>query len=322
MNKIYFVGDLQSNSGPAMVNKSYFKYISSYCYACKSNNRIKRVLHFFRYIFRTKYILISGYSNFNNFISGFSHCFGKKVVYLMHGYIKYESVFYTIIGKKEFKKISNEYKFIKSCDLILCVSKMFASKIKKELPEFSNKINYLFNGYDDFQPKDVKKNARKITIASIGCTKIKCLVNICKAVGKIKNDNIILNVIGESSDDLKFLNDYKFVRYLGKVEHNKVIDTLNKSNIYIQNSYYETYGLSIIEAIQSNCDILISKKIGVIDLIENLDQDDIIEDNTNINEIADKISKKVNSKKHKKYILNVDNWYIQSKKLLNIINNL
>ena len=94
---------------------------------------------------------------------------------------------------------------------------------------------------------------------------------------------------------------------------------MGEANLYIQNSYFETYGLSIVEAINSECDILISKNIGAIDLIENIDDNDIINNNESIDEISKKIIKKIDNINIRRSIKKNNTWKDSSNKLLEII---
>ncbi len=96
---------------------------------------------------------------------------------------------------------------------------------------------------------------------------------------------------------------------------------MKQSDLYIQNSSFETFGLAVCEAIACNCKILLSKHIGALSIIKNLDEDMIINDNTDINEISEKINK-IYIKKDEKinYIEDYEkySWKNEAKKLFDI----
>ncbi|WP_231286967.1 glycosyltransferase [Aerococcus sp. Group 1] len=57
----------------------------------------------------------------------------------------------------------------------------------------------------------------------------------------------------------------------------------------MQNSYFETFGLAVLEALFNGNNLLISKNVGARDVLENLQNSDVINDNQNIEEITEKI---------------------------------
>lgn len=82
--KIYYMGDFCSNTGPAMVNKSYYPYMKDECYICKTNNKMIRLLHFTIFIKKCNILLISGMSKFHVKSAEIAKKYKKQVIYLMH----------------------------------------------------------------------------------------------------------------------------------------------------------------------------------------------------------------------------------------------
>lgn len=60
------------------------------------------------------------------------------------------------------------------------------------------------------------------------------------------------------------------------------------TNLYIQNSISESFGLSVIEALYAGCSLLLSNTIGCLDLFDTLEDEDIIFDVYNQSEIYQK----------------------------------
>ena len=73
------------------------------------------------------------------------------------------------------------------------------------------------------------------------------------------------------------------------LEHDEVLEMMNKADIYIQNSFFETFGLAVIEAIVQGCDLLISRGVGAISVFEEFPEQFTIQDVNSIGEIAEKI---------------------------------
>ena len=320
MKKIYYVGDMLNNTGPAIVNKSYYQFLKNDSYFCFSNNKIIRTLHFISHFSPSKYFIISGFSKLNYLYIKLCNLFGKKVIYIMHGYLKYESNFKSSITSK---KIEIEKKILLYSNKVVCVSKLFCDLVKKDNASIKEKIIYNYNGVDILNGIEVCKyeqhDSNFFNIVSVGGgNKQKNILSICKSLNLIKNKKIKFIVIGPEIDDAAEIKKYKFVEYYNNLNHNELLNKLFNADLYIQNSYFETFGITVIEALSCGCDILISKKIGVIDLLEGITESDIIYEPDNIDEIYNKVLKKMEQRGtcniNKNY-----NWRNQSQKLMKII---
>ena len=294
--KAYFIGDMLNNTGPAIVNKSYYPYLNKNIVFCFSNNKIIRSIHFlFNFIFVNN-IIISGFSKLNCLLLIISKLFKKNTVYLMHGFAVEEVKYNDNLNGE--KKIKSEYRFLKRVDKIVCVSEFFSEHLKKTYPEFKDKICFINNGISiDYNETKQKKEHKTFTIISVGGgVKQKNNMTVCKAINSIKK-NIRFIVIGKLAEDGDRIKDYSFVEYYESLPHEEVIKKMRESDLYIQNSYFETFGLAIIEALESGCNLLISKNIGVCSILNNLKENDIILNNEDIEEISKKVLLKMSEKK-------------------------
>ncbi|MBR0492080.1 MAG: glycosyltransferase family 4 protein [Clostridia bacterium] len=300
MKKTYFVGDMLNNTGPAIVNKNYYPYLKGKMYFCFTNNKILRTIHFMIYIIFVKNVIISGYSKLNIVLLKIAKKLNKKTLYLMHGFVK-EEVKYKNIDNKE-ERIKSEYELLKNVGTIICVSEKFSKYLKKEYSEFKDKIIYINNGIDIKINKSRIKH-EKFTIISVGGgMKQKNNLKICEAINRAKRD-VKYVVIGKMLEDGEKIKNYTFVEYYENLSHDEVLNKMCESDLYIQNSYFETFGLSIVEALECGCDILISKNIGALSILENIDKNDIIADNNDNEELLTKINYKM---LHKNKNINYD----------------
>src|SRR5690606_4799815 len=109
----------------------------------------------------------------------------------------------------------------------------------------------------------------------------KNILAICKAIEKIhqtKDEQFHLIVIGLPYTEKEEICSYDFVTYYDKLHHQKVLEILSESSLYIQNSIFEPFGLAVIEALAADCNLLISKNIGAIDLMTTIKDSDVIYD--------------------------------------------
>lgn len=291
--KIFFVGNYRLDNGPANVNKNIEKYLPKGSLIIKSNNFIMKILEIIWKVFISDVVIISGLSPSNNIAMNIGNILRKKTIYIMHGSIKYENDINQVENSSEENIESN---ILKKASLILCVSEMFMDITKKMYPEYRAKINYLNNGIDWKLTSKISENELVLKedniITVIGGGRIqKNNLAVCKAISELNekyDKNYILYVIGEDGEQTEEIKKFEFVKYLGKIKHEEVINYLKKSRIYIQNSTFEPFGLAPIEALICGCDLLISKNVGVQGILSTND-DDIIQNEYDKNEIKRKI---------------------------------
>ena len=319
MKKIYFAGDIINNTGPAIVNKGYYKYLKNRAYFCKSNKKIIRIVHFLICFIMCKAVVVSGHSKFHLNIINISKIFKKRTYYIIHGDIEMES---TINSNINFKEVNVQNGMLYKTDVVIAVSRLFSEYLKDKYSKYKQKIIYINNGVDICDSQQlIKKSSdrKKYTVMSVGGgIPQKNILSICKAIDLIKDINIKFIVVGKSDRDGDKIKQYDFVEYYEGLSHETLLEKMGNVDLYIQNSSFETFGLSIVEAVSKKCKVLISKYCGCIDNLKNLNEFNIIEDFNDINEIKDKIQRNL------KFNNDVEldktlNWEYSSKKLLEVV---
>lgn len=306
--KIFFVGDFKSNTGPAIANMQIKKGLSDIkdIEFSNANNLITRVLEIIVNAIKCEKICICSFSKINYIVIKLAKIFRKDVFYIMHGYPSYEDSINNITDKKKNNKLIKLEKYIiKNSKKVFCVSKKFMEFMIEKEPEYSYKFDYNYNGIDiDEITKKTsfyKSKKKKNQIVSIGGgMRRKNNLTICKAIDILNSGHgldLKYIVIGLPYTKKNEICKYDFVEYYDHLSHDKVLQILAKSHLYVQNSIFETFGLAIVEALLSGCNILISNIVGVIDLINEIEEKNIIYDTNNADEIAEKI----------KFILENDN---------------
>lgn len=290
--KNLIVGDFQNDNGPAIVNKYLQKYRGNTSCYCMATSKFKRVIELLGGIFYCEVIGFSGISEINKLGITLAKCLRKPTYYLMHGYVKKEDE----INEENHKKLQCCEQFIlRHIDYILCVSEKFSDYLKQEYPMYSYKIHFLNNGVEKLYASYFPiQSVREDFIISIGGgSKLKNNLIVCQAIEKLnqsRSQALKFIIIGEGGKYIEQIKRYEFVEYKSHLSHKDVLEVLSKARLYIQNSYFETFGLSIIEALQCGCNLLISKHVGVLSILKECSPMDIIENVEDINEIAHKIS--------------------------------
>ncbi|WP_161568857.1 glycosyltransferase family 4 protein [Exiguobacterium sp. SH5S13] len=298
--KIFFMGDFNSDTGPSIANRMLVKGLEDFdiCYS-KARTKPMRIVEMIFKTLRSDCICFSSYSKMNFLGIKIANILNKKTFYIMHGYRTYEyKINKEFYNENELARINNdEKKLFGSVDKVFCVSKKFMNYMKKAEPEYKEKFDYNYNSiyfdevvYSETDLMNGKKNNQIVSIG--GGMKQKNVLKICHAIEQLNNNEkmgLKLIVIGSPYTDKDKICSYDFVTYHDKLPHKKVLEILSESGLYIQNSTFETFGLAVIEALNSKCNLLLSNNIGIVDLMLTIKDSDIIYDVYDENEIARKI---------------------------------
>lgn len=318
MIDIYLVGDFKNNTGPAIANKMLKEGMINTNIKIKysnSSNKLFRVIESFYSVLRSKKIIICSSSKLNKFIIKLSKILKKEVFYIMHGYISYEYKMNYLLKKEDMKylKMKEYEKYIFSnVNKIFCVSKTFMKFMKENEKEFSEKFDYNFNGIDlekfkKINNKIIRDNNQIVSIG--GGMRRKNNLMVCRAIENLNNNygfNLKFKVIGMGYTDKEEIKNYSFVDYYNEMSHENVLKILSESGIYIQNSYLDTFCISVLEGLFCGCSCLFSKYVGVKDVFNNLSENYIIQDPDNIEELSEKIKILLNKNNNEDLIKNLD----------------
>lgn len=299
--KIFFVGDFETNTGPGIANQMLRKGLSgkdSMMYS-DAQNKFSRIFEILYKTMKSDCVCFCSSSNANIIGLKVAKLFGKKSFYIMHGYSTYENVIDNRnIDEEELNKINAFEKLMfRNVEKVFCVSKKFMEYMKEAEADYRDKFTYNYNGLDLHKiengiKKDnlIKKDTQIVSIG--GGMRRKNNLMVCQAIEKLNREKDLglkFVVIGKPHTDKEQICAYDFVTYYDFLPHEKVIEILAESYLYIQNSTFETFGLAVIEALASNCNLLVSNSVGAIDIIETVEKSDIIFDTEDVDEIARKI---------------------------------
>lgn len=257
--KIIYLGDFIKKNGPSMVDINLTDNLNKKIEKIIKVQINKSYFSHMKNIKEVDVISISGVSG-----KGCIYCIAgrlmkKTVTYTMHGALKIEEQY----TKVRVQRKLYEYLLTKLSNKVICVSENFKNDVSnlydiKDVTHINNGVNINNNLYN----KKVKRNKYQLLTVG-GGRKVKGVLNVCKAVEKINNKNIKLIVVGEDGEHTEEIKRYEFVKYKGFISQEELIELMKSSYIYIQNSYYETFGMTVLEAIACGANIILSEKIGV-----------------------------------------------------------
>lgn len=327
MKEIFFVGDFSSNTGPAIANQTFKKELrkdKSYFFS-NQTSIIPRIMEMIFKTILSKKICLCSYSKLNILSIKIAKLMNKKIFYLMHGSKSIEKLIASDNFKGDIIKAPVELEpieeyFLENSEKVFCVSKKFQELMKIKFPEYCEKFEYIYNtvNFNNKNNKILKPSEKYIQILTIGGgMKQKNVLKICEAIeiiNKSSSKKIKLIVVGQNSEKMNQILKYDFVVYYKNLKHEKLLKIMQLSDVYIQNSYFETFGIAILESVILGCDVLISQYVGAIDIFEDINSSDIIYDVDNSTEIAQKILHLIDNPNNRRIEQNINYDAIDLKK--------
>lgn len=206
---------------------------------------------------------------------------GNKYYFTTHGSNFLEETNSNVATRK---KHYLEKFLISNFENVISVSKMYMRDILYHL-EIKGNINYINNGYSPSETSNniVKKNNMEIKLMLAGGIKnnkgifesLK-LVNFLKK--EIKDKKVFLTIIGGyEENDYQIFSKYiekhnleKNILYRGIVnDKEKVYDFYKEADYVLSLSHYDTFNVSVIEALSVGTPVIISDTTGSSEFVNN-----------------------------------------------------
>ena len=176
--------------------------------------------------------------------------------------------------------------------------------IQEKYPICVGRTSYLHNGVDkaDINCVTVQREKGRV-IAVGGDRKLKNNIVVANAVAKL-DDSKKLMVYGHlyHPDDLP---KGKNIEFKGLVPQKQLYEEMTKSELYVLNSIYEPFALSVFDALLCGCSILVTNVAGALELL-NVTEHDVIYDPMNKDEIAEKIEYILQHPNNERLMKNLD----------------
>jgi glycosyltransferase involved in cell wall biosynthesis len=175
-------------------------------------------------------------------------------------------------------------KAYKNAKCIACRSYVLRNKFLELYPQYEEKTFVVPSGIDEkIVIKREWSGRGKIKVLACGqFIKRKNIDKVIKACEKF--DNIELTVIGSGRQKLEKLSSKPI--FLGQIPHDKVLEKMRESDIFILPSEKETFGMVYLEAMASGCITVCSKNDGIDGIIKDGKNGFLCED---VEEVLNKI---------------------------------
>lgn len=302
MAKYLFVGGTDGNTGPSNVNKGIVANLTSNFYVADSKNKVAKYWSALINTFRCEVVVVSGMSKVGVYAIKLAKLLNKATIYIMHGCYEIETELNEAVV--DTNSIQMEQYILHNVTLLLPVSERYSQLIQERYPFCKGKTAFLHNGVER-----VKLNYNQICrekgriIAVGGDRKLKNNISIANAVAKLDSSKKLV-VYGHlyHPDDLPKGDNIEFK---GLVPQEQLYEEMQKSELYVLNSVYEPFALSVYDALLCGCSILVTNVAGALELL-NVTKHDVIYDPMNENEIAEKIDYLFQHPNNKRLMENLD----------------
>lgn len=217
---------------------------------------------------------------------------------------------------------------IKKADKIIAITEFAKSEILKYYPNVDNKINVIYNGFNDFSKDPINLNNIKKNILNLKDSKYiltvstisprKNMDGLVKAFNLVRNkvNNYKLVIAGKNGwlyeSVYKLVDEFELndsVIFTGGVNDDELKFLYKNADVFVYPSFYEGFGLPPLEAMSYGIPCVVSDRTSIPEVVGDaavkVDPYDLNElSNTILKVIADKDlceNLKVNSKKRLKY---------------------
>lgn len=284
MKDILLIGNIGNvNSGPGYIINSMKSYL-------KKNNYNYRVID----TSKSKFLIFKQLLKllkYKNMIVNV-HSYGYKIPYivmLISKINKKNKYFLTLHGissvesEINHKKCSKtlEKKIIREFPNIICVSNMEKEILLKNFNRFNN-VFVCYNGCDFYNKEFIHKKDKDIIslIDTGGVSRIKNTLEVLILINKMVKSGIKckLSIYGKIDNKEYYEICKKYVvdnqiednfEFKGYVDRNELISSYKNSNYAIALSKFDTFNMTMLEALQTGTPIIISDNVGIVDIVED-----------------------------------------------------
>lgn len=302
MAKYLFIGGTDGNTGPSNVNKGIVKNLTSNFYVADSKNKVAKYMSAIVNTFRCKVVVVSGMSKVGTYAIKLAKLLNKKTIYIMHGCYEIETALNE--ATIDAKNIKMEQYILHSVDLLLPVSERYSQLVQDKYPFCKEKTAYLHNGVEKIEYNYYKDEQIKGRIIAVGGDrKLKNNITVAKAVAQL-DDSKKLMVYGHLYHP-ENLHNADNIEFKGLVSQEQLYNEMSKSELYVLNSVYEPFALSVFDALLCGCSILVTNRAGALELL-NVTEHDVIKNPMDEDEIAGKINYLLKNPNNSRLMSNLD----------------
>ena len=197
------------------------------------------------------------------FIIDYTSLYAEEIINIINQDIKNnpESIkYYT----KQLTKFNSN-----NADFFFSASKVVDESLLKYGTDAKKIIRCTYGTYFK-QQSHIKETNNKIVFTYVGrISYAKGCHYLISAFEKIKRNDYLLQLVGYNTDNFIFNTENKNIKYLGVMPHDKIPEILKNTDIFVTESLYDGFSLSILEAFSYNIPAICTDKTGIKEYIIN-----------------------------------------------------
>lgn len=198
-----------------------------------------------------------------------------KLVYTVHGIVKKEHSINKTFSKNS---VWIEELLLRNCDSIVCVSEDSVSELRSFYPNLKiEKIKIINNAVEipkEYKKIDIYKSfnliPEKKLILTVGTRKMKNTHLILEAFStdkELMNKSQLL-VVGDYKDDyskdlVEKYENFSSIKFIDYVDPDILYNIYNATDLYVQLSQFETFGISLIEALLFGSTVIVNENLPI-----------------------------------------------------------
>lgn len=153
---------------------------------------------------------------------------------------------------------------------VACRSYVIEQKLINLLPDLKNKTFAVPSGIDENLITELRSAPLRNPVKVLTCAQFKKRKNIDKVIEACKGlESFELTVIGDGKEFEKLKRIDKSVKFTGRLSHNKVLEKMRESDVFILPSVNETFGMVYLEAMSQGCITVCTKDDGISGIIKD-----------------------------------------------------
>ena len=168
---------------------------------------------------------------------------------------------YSIYFKSELEKAH------KNAKKIACRSEVLKEKFLKLYPQYKDKTFVCYSGIDTEITHKSWNPQGKVKVLT--CANLIKRKNVDKVIRECENLDVELTIIGDGKELKNLQKLSQKPRFLGRLNRDKVLEEMRKSDIFALPSINETFGMVYLEAMSSGCITICTENDGAAGIIQN-----------------------------------------------------
>lgn len=274
---IFFAGDHESIKGPSRVNQAYLGLELPWLAAPYPRPTLRQLVEFVTG--RYSGLVVSSLSKYHVLLLIAARVVRRPSWYLAHGMTSRERS-----GLDPQRRIV-EWSTIRIASEVICVSEILAQDLRLQYRNKRKRFTVVANGADVGLSKRARTSrpSGPVSVVSVGTAPLKNAPKLIEALELAKED-FDLTLVGHWPE-----RSCLGVSHVAALSPHELMQLMRRTDIYVQASRAEPFGLAIMEAAAAGCELLVPRNAGCVPLLPSLTQDNVIRDVTDAGEVARKL---------------------------------